>query len=236
MANPPKAWLAWSSGKDSAWALHTVRQTREVDVAAILTTINRDYSRVAMHAVRESLVEMQAAAVGLPLVKVPIPAHCKNHDYERSMASTMERARSEGVFHLVFGDLFLEDIRAYREKNLTACGMKSVFPLWRRNTGVLANEMLERGFSAYITCVDPARLNRAFAGRRFDSTLLAELPREVDRCGENGEFHTFACAGRMFQRPLPINVGEIVEREGFVFADLLPGTEVPTAPYPSRGA
>jgi uncharacterized protein (TIGR00290 family) len=236
MANPPKAWLAWSSGKDSAWALHTVRQTREVDVAAILTTINRDYSRVAMHAVRESLVEMQAAAVGLPLVKVPIPAHCKNHDYERSMASIMERARSEGVFHIVFGDLFLEDIRAYREKNLTACGMKAVFPLWRRNTRMLANEMLERGLSAYITCVDPARLNRAFAGRRFDSKLLAELPREVDPCGENGEFHTFACAGPMFQRPLPINVGEIVERDGFVFADLLPGTEVPTAPYLSRGA
>jgi uncharacterized protein (TIGR00290 family) len=236
MANLPKAWLAWSSGKDSAWALHAVRQTREVNVVALLTTINRDYSRVAMHAVRESLVEMQAAAVGLPLVKVPVPAHCKNQDYERSMASAMERARSEGVFYIVFGDLFLEDIRAFREKNLTACGMKAVFPLWRRNTRVLANEMLAGGLSAYITCVDPARLDRAFAGRRFDSKLLAELPREVDPCGENGEFHTFACAGPMLRPPLLISVGEIVERDGFVFADLLPGTEVAMAPYLSRGA
>jgi uncharacterized protein (TIGR00290 family) len=236
MANPPKAWLAWSGGKDSAWALHTVRQTREVDVVALLTTINRDYSRVAMHAVRESLVEMQAAAVGLPLVKVPIPAHCRNQDYERSMASAMECAGSEGVFHIVFGDLFLEDIRAYREKNLVACGMKAVFPLWRKDTRALAKEMLEAGLSAYITCVDPAQLDRAFAGRRFDSKLLAELPRDVDPCGENGEFHTFACAGPMFQRQLQVNVGEIVERDGFVFADLLPGTEVATESYLSRGA
>ena len=236
MVNPPKAWLAWSSGKDSAWALHTVRQTREVDVVALLTTINRDYSRVAMHAVRESLVEMQAAAVGLPLVKVPIPARCKNQDYERSMASAMERARAEGVFHTVFGDLYLEDIRAYREKSLTTCGMKAVFPLWRKDTRVLAKEMLERGLSAYITCVDPSQLDRAFAGRRFDSKFLAELPREVDPCGENGEFHTFACAGPVFRRPLTINVGEIVERDGFVFADLLPGTEASAEPYLRRGA
>jgi uncharacterized protein (TIGR00290 family) len=235
MANPPKAWLAWSSGKDSAWALYTVRQTREVDVVALVTTFNRDYSRVAMHAVRESLVEMQAAAVGLPLVKVPIPAHCRNQDYERSMASAMERARSEGVFHIVFGDLFLKDIRVYREKNLTACGMKALFPLWRKDTRALAEGMFEGGLSAYITCVDPARLNRAFAGCRFDSKLLAELPGEVDPCGEYGEFHTFACAGPMFRRSLPVSVGEIVERDGFVFADLLPGTEAIGEPYLSCG-
>jgi uncharacterized protein (TIGR00290 family) len=235
MANPRKAWLAWSSGKDSAWALHMVRQTREVDITALLTTINQDYSRVAMHAVRESLVEMQAAAVGLPLVKVLIPAHCKNQDYERALASAMERARAEGVFHVVFGDLFLDDIRAYRENNLSACGMKALFPLWRKDTRVLANEMLKDGLSAYITCVDPAQLDRAFAGRRFDSKLLAELPLEVDPCGENGEFHTFACAGPVFQRPLPINVGEIIEREGFVFADLLHGTEVTAELHLSRG-
>jgi uncharacterized protein (TIGR00290 family) len=225
MADPSKAWLAWSSGKDSAWALHMVRQTREVDVVALLTTINCDYARVAMHAVRENLVEMQAAAVGLPLVKVLIPAQCKNLDYEQAMSSAMERARAEGVFHIVFGDLFLEDIRAYREKHLAACGMKAVFPLWRKDTRLLAKEMLESGLSAYITCVDPTKLDRAFAGRRFDAELLGELPREVDPCGENGEFHTFTCAGPMFQRPLPINVGEIVERDGFVFADLLPGAE-----------
>jgi len=226
MPNRPKAWLAWSSGKDSAWALHGVRQTGEVDVVELLTTINCDYARVAMHAVRENLLEMQAAAVGLPLVKVPIPAQCRNQHYEQAMSSAMERARAEGVFHIVFGDLFLEDIRAYRENHLAACGMKAVFPLWRKDTRLLAKEMLESGLSAYITCVDPTKLDRAFAGRRFDAELLGELPREVDPCGENGEFHTFACAGPMFRRSLPIDVGEIVERDGFVFADLLPGAEV----------
>jgi uncharacterized protein (TIGR00290 family) len=225
MASSPKAWLAWSSGKDSAWALHTVRKTGEVNVVALLTTLNCDYARVAMHAVRENLVEMQAGAVGLPLVKVPIPAQCRNQDYEQAMSSVMERARAEGVFHIVFGDLFLEDIRAYREKHLAACGMKAVFPLWRKDTRLLAKEMLERGLSAYITSVDPTKLDRAFAGRRFDAELLGELPREVDPCGENGEFHTFACAGPMFRRSLPIDVGEIVERDGFVFADLLPAAE-----------
>ena len=231
MPDPPKAWLAWSSGKDSAWALHTVRQANEANVVALLTTINCDYARVAMHAVREGLVEMQAAAAGLPLVKVPIPAQCRNQDYEQAMSSAMERARAEGVFHVVFCDLFLEDIRAYREKNLGACGMKAVFPLWRKDTRVLAREMLANGLSAYITCVDPTKLDRAFAGRRFDAELLAELPREVDSCGENGEFHTFACAGPMFRRSLPIDVGEIVERDGFVFADLLPGAEVTARPF-----
>ncbi len=168
-----------------------------------------------MHAVRENLVEMQAAAVGLPLVKVPIPAQCRNQDYEQAMSSAMERARAEGVFHILFGDLFLEDIRAYREKHLAACGMKAVFPLWRKDTRLLANEMLESGLSAYITCVDPTKLDRSFAGLRFDAELLGELPREVDPCGENGEFHTFACAGPMFRHPIPVAVGEIVDRDGF---------------------
>jgi uncharacterized protein (TIGR00290 family) len=235
MADPPKAWLAWSSGKDSAWALHTVRKTGEVDVVELLTTINCDYARVAMHAVRENLVEMQAAAVGLPLVKVPIPAQCRNQDYEQAMSSAMERARAEGVFHIVFGDLFLEDIRAYRENHLAACGMEAVFPLWRKDTRLLAKEMLESGLSAYITCVDPTKLDRSFAGRRFDAELLGELPREVDPCGENGEFHTFACAGPMFRRSLPIDVGEIVERDGFVFADLLPGAAATARPSLSPG-
>jgi uncharacterized protein (TIGR00290 family) len=235
MADPPKAWLAWSSGKDSAWALHTVRKTGEVDVVELLTTINCDYARVAMHAVRENLVEMQAAAVGLPLVKVPIPAQCRNQDYEQAMSSAMERARAEGVFHIVFGDLFLEDIRAYRENHLAACGMEAVFPLWRKDTRLLAKEMLESGLSAYITCVDPTKLDRSFVGRRFDAELLGELPREVDPCGENGEFHTFACAGPMFRRSLPIDVGEIVERDGFVFADLLPGAAATARPSLSPG-
>jgi uncharacterized protein (TIGR00290 family) len=235
MPDPPKAWLAWSSGKDSAWVLHTVRKTGEVNVVGLLTTLNCDYARVAMHAVRENLVEMQAAAVGLPLVKVPIPAQCRNQDYEQAMSSAMERARAEGVFHIVFGDLFLEDIRAYRENHLAACGMEAVFPLWRKDTRLLAKEMLESGLSAYITCVDPTKLDRSFAGRRFDAELLGELPREVDPCGENGEFHTFACAGPMFRRSLPIDVGEIVERDGFVFADLLPGAAATARPSLSPG-
>jgi len=222
----PKAWLAWSSGKDSAWALHTVRQRGEFEVVSLLTTVNRTHRRVAMHAVRESLLEMQAAAAGLPLVKVPIPAPCPNEIYERAMREALERARAEGVRHVIFGDLFLEDIRAYREKQLAACGMTPVFPLWRRDTRALAAEMLAGGLSAYLTCVDPRKLAREFAGRRFDAELLAALPPEVDPCGENGEFHTFANAGPMFRETISIEAGDIMEREGFVFADLLPRASV----------
>lgn len=219
----PKVWLAWSSGKDSAWALYVVRQRRELDVVALLTTVNQTYSRVAMHAVRESLVEMQAAAAGLPLIKVPIPSPCTNEIYEQAMGEAMARARAAGVWHVVFGDLFLEDIRAYREKQLGACGMTPVFPLWGRNTRELAEEMIARGVSAYLTCVDPRKLDRSFAGRRFDAELLTELPADVDPCGENGEFHTFANGGPMFGHAIPITAGAIVERDGFVFADFLPG-------------
>jgi uncharacterized protein (TIGR00290 family) len=223
-ANSKKAWLAWSSGKDSAWALHTVRQAGEFDVVALLTTVNCTHHRVAMHAVRESLLEAQAAASGLRLVKVPIPSPCSNEFYERAMSGAMARARAEGVKDIIFGDLFLEDIRAYREKHLAACGMAPVFPLWRKDTRQLAEEMIAGGLCAYLTCVDPRRMERSFAGRRFDRDLLGEMPTQVDPCGENGEFHTFASAGPMFQNEIPVTVGEIVEREGFVFADLLPHT------------
>jgi uncharacterized protein (TIGR00290 family) len=221
-ARRPKAWLAWSSGKDSAWSLHTVRQEGLFDVVALFTTVNRTHNRVAMHAVRESLLEIQAAAAGLPLVKVPIPSPCPNEIYEQAMSDAMTRARAEGVQHIVFGDLFLEDIRAYREKQLAGCGMTPVFPLWARDTRQLAADMLAGGLSAFLTCVDPRRLDRRFAGSRFDKDLLAVLPRGVDPCGENGEFHTFANAGPMFRTEIPVTVGEIVERDGFVFADLLP--------------
>ena len=221
-AERPKAWLAWSSGKDSAWALHTIRRQGEFEVVALLTTINRTYQRVAMHAVRESLVEMQAAAAGLPLVKVPIPSPCSNEIYEQAMSEAMARARAEGAWHIAFGDLFLEDIRAYREKHLAACGMTPVFPVWGKNTRGLAKEMLAGGLSAFLTCVDPRKLDRTFAGRRFDAHLLRDLPPSVDPCGENGEFHTFANAGPMFEREIPVELGEIVERDGFVFTDLLP--------------
>jgi uncharacterized protein (TIGR00290 family) len=217
----PKAWLAWSSGKDSAWALHTVRQEHEFDVVALLTTVNRTHKRVAMHAVRESLLELQAEATGLPLIKVPIPSPCSNEIYEQGMSEAMAKARVEGVLHVIFGDLFLADIRAYRETQLAKCGMTPVFPLWKRETRQLAEDMLAGGLSAYLTCVDPRQLDRRFAGRRFDRELLAELPASVDPCGENGEFHTFANAGPMFRSEIAVEVGEIVERDGFVFADLL---------------
>lgn len=225
----PKAWLAWSSGKDSAWSLHAVRQSSEVDVVALLTTVNRTYQRVAMHAVRESLLEMQAAAAGLPLIKVPIPSTCPNEIYEQAMSEAMARARSEGVDHIVFGDLFLEDIRAYREKQLAGCGMTPIFPLWGIDTRQLADEMLAGGLKAHLTCVDPRKLNRSFAGRRFDADLLRALPPGVDPCGENGEFHTCVSAGPMFRRAISVEPGEIVEREGFTFADLLPSTTTASA-------
>jgi uncharacterized protein (TIGR00290 family) len=217
----PKAWLAWSSGKDSAWALHTVRGDAEFDVVALLTTMNRTHERVAMHAVRESLLDRQAAAARLPLVKVPIPSPCSNEIYEQAMSEAMTRARDEGVRHVIFGDLFLRDIRAYREKQLARCEMTPVFPLWDKPTRQLAEDMIAGGLSAYLTCVDPRQVDRAFAGRRFDRDLLADLPPNVDPCGENGEFHTFANAGPMFDTELTVTAGDIVERDGFVFADLL---------------
>jgi uncharacterized protein (TIGR00290 family) len=224
----PKAWLAWSSGKDSAWALHIARQAGEFEIVALLTTVNATHQRVAMHAVRESLLEMQAAAAGLPLVKVPIPLPCSNEVYEQAMGEAMSRARAEGVWHVVFGDLFLEDIRAYREKQIAACGMTPHFPLWGIETKRLANEMIAGGLSAYLTCVDPRKLDRSFAGRRFDAELLKDLPKGVDPCGENGEFHTFANEGPMFSRPIRIVIGEVLEREVFVFADILPATAAAT--------
>lgn len=222
MTTAPKAWLAWSSGKDCAWALHRAKRAGDFEIVALLTTINRTDARVAMHAVRENLLEMQAAETGLPLVKVPIPAGCVNEEYERAMGEAMAQARAEGVFHVVFGDLFLEDIRTYREKQLARCGMTGVFPLWGRDTRRLAEEMLAGGLSAHLTCVDPAKLNRSFAGRQFSRDLVEAFPPGVDPCGENGEFHTFANAGPMFRRSIPVAAGEGVERDGFVFADLLP--------------
>jgi uncharacterized protein (TIGR00290 family) len=218
----PKAWLSWSSGKDSAWALHATRLLGDVEIVSLLTTVNTTHARVAMHAVRESLLEAQAEAVGLPLVKVPIPSPCPNEVYEQAMAGAMERARAEGVTHMVFGDLFLEDIRKYREEKLGACGMTPLFPIWGLDTARLAAEMVEAGLRAYLTCVDPKQLDPKFAGRIFDARLLAELPAGVDPCGEKGEFHTFAYQGPVFRAPISARVGEVVERDGFYFADVVP--------------
>lgn len=220
----PKAWLSWSSGKDSAWALHKMRRRGDVEITALFTTINSAFHRVAMHAVRESLLEAQAAATRLPLIKIPIPSPCPNEVYERAMSEAMAQAKERGVTHIIFGDLFLGDIRKYREENLAKCGLVPIFPLWLKDTHNLANEMIAAGLRANLTCVDPKKLARSFAGREFDAELLAALPASVDPCGENGEFHTFVHAGPMFSGPIPVQPGEIVERDGFVFADILPGT------------
>jgi uncharacterized protein (TIGR00290 family) len=226
----PKIWLSWSSGKDSAWTLHKLRTSGEFEVAALLTTINQDASRVAMHAVREELLEEQARAAGVPLVKVPIPARCSNLVYEAAMAAAVAQARAEGVCHMAFGDLFLEDIRRYREEKLGAVGVTPVFPIWGLPTAALAREMVAAGLRAYLTCVDPKKLDRSFAGRLFDRQLLDELPAAIDPCGENGEFHSFAFAGPMFSHPVGAKSGQIVERDGFVFADVLGESAAPSLP------
>ena len=216
----PKAIVSWSSGKDSAFALSEVRREGILDVVGLLTTVTRDYHRVSMHGVRESLLEAQAEAAGLPLHKVEIPSPCPNSVYEAAMGAAVARLRAEGVTRLVFGDLFLPDIRAYREARLAGTGLAPVFPLWARPTSVLAREMIASGLEAHVVCLDPTKLPRSWAGRRFDLAFLRDLPPGVDPCGENGEFHTFASAGPMFSRPIPVEEGETVERDGFVFTDL----------------
>jgi uncharacterized protein (TIGR00290 family) len=218
-----KTWLSWSSGKDSAWSLHVLRSGGHAEVTALFTTVNAAFDRVAMHAVRRELLEAQAQAAGLPLNAIEIPHPCPNADYERIMGAFVARARAEGVAAMAFGDLFLADIRAYRERQLAGTGIAPLFPLWGRDTPALAREMIDGGLEAYVTCVDPRRLDRGFAGRRFDQAFLADLPEGVDPCGENGEFHTFAAGGPMFSAPLAVRPGAVIERDGFVFADLLPG-------------
>lgn len=215
-----KILLSWSSGKDSAWALHVLRHELKLRVAALLTTFNEVADRAAMHAVRRELVESQAEAVGLPLWRVPIPSPCPNEIYEARMRDVVGRAREEGYSHVAFGDLFLEDVRRYREDRLRDTGLTPLFPLWGRATDALARDMLSGGLEAVLTCVDPRQLDRSFAGRRFDAGLLAALPTGVDPCGERGEFHTFCFAGPMFAGPIAVEPGAIVERDGFVFADV----------------
>ena len=217
-----KAWISWSTGKDSAWALHVARARGEVEVVGLLTTVNTTHARVAMHAVRENLLQAQAEALQLPLVRVPIPSPCPNSVYEEAMNEALAQARLQGITHMVFGDLFLQDIRRYREEKLASTGVTPLFPLWGLDTRSLAMQMVEAGLRACLTCVDPKKLPRTFAGREFDARLLGDLPPGVDPCGENGEFHTCAYQGPMFSKPIPVRVGEIVERDGFVFADVLP--------------
>lgn len=216
----PRAIVSWSSGKDAAYALYEARRSGMFDIVGLLTTVTETYGRVSMHGVREELLEAQAEAVGLPLFKVPIPSPCPNEVYERAMGTMLGRLESDGVRRVIFGDLFLEDIRAYREEKLRGTGIEPVFPLWGRPTSQLAEQMIDAGFVAHIVALDPQKLEARFAGRRFDRSLLAELPAGVDPCGERGEFHTCVTAGPVFHWPIPVVPGEVVERDGFVFADL----------------
>jgi uncharacterized protein (TIGR00290 family) len=213
--------MSWSSGKDSAMALHVARDELGMDVRSLLVTVNADADRVAMHAVRHELLDAQAQRLGLPVHVVDIPSPCPNEVYESAMGAAMATAREEGVDEMVFGDLFLRDIRTYREDRMAGTGIAPVFPLWERPTEQLARDMLAAGVRAVLTCVDPRVLPSEFAGRTFDEALLADLPRGVDPCGERGEFHTFVWDAPGFAAPVDIELGEVVERDGFVFCDVL---------------
>jgi uncharacterized protein (TIGR00290 family) len=217
-----KTLVSWSSGKDSAWMVHALRRTAGIELGGLLTTMNAAAGRVAMHAVREELLIAQSGSLGLPLRIVSIPSPCPNDTYERAMAEAVGTAVRDGFTHVAFGDLFLADIRRYREDRLAGTGLTPLFPLFGADTCALAAEMIASGLRARLTCVDPRVLDRRFAGREFDSALLAGLPPEVDPCGERGEFHTFAYDGPMFRHPITVVGGETVERDGFVFSDLLP--------------
>jgi uncharacterized protein (TIGR00290 family) len=215
-----KILVSWSSGKDSAWMLHVLRRDGIGTPAALLTTINEAADRVAMHAVRTELLRAQAEAAGLPLMPVTIPSPCPNEVYEAQMAAACRTAVGHGFTHVAFGDLFLEDVRRYREDRLASSGLTPIFPLWQQPTPALAREMIASGLEARLTCVDPRKLSPSFAGRSFDQQLLADLPSEIDPCGERGEFHTCVIAGPMFSKRIDVDPGIVVERDGFVFADL----------------
>lgn len=214
--------LSWSSGKDSAWTLHLLRQRPDIHVAALVTTFNSEANRVAMHAVRRALVEMQADRTGIPLWAVELPWPCTNRDYEERMRAVCQRASTEAITAVAFGDLFLQDIRDYRVRQLQGTGLEPLFPVWQLPTDQLGREMIAAGVKAKLTCVDPAKLAKSFAGRDYDHQLLQELPPGIDPCGENGEFHTFVYDAPVFSGPIHVRTGEVVERDAFVFADVLP--------------
>lgn len=211
--------LSWSSGKDSAYSLHVLRQQGEVEVVGLLTTQNEAAQRVAMHGVRRELLELQAAAAELPLWIVDLPWPCTNDDYARRMGAVIERARTERIDAIAYGDLFLEDIRAYRLERHAGTGIDALFPLWGRETLQLARTMIADGLRARLACIDSRKLPLGFAGREFDADLLADLPAGVDPCGEHGEFHTLVWDGPMFRSPIRVRMGEVVDRDGFVFTD-----------------
>ncbi len=218
-----RCWLSWSSGKDSAWALTVLRERDDLEVVGLLTTLNEEADRVAMHAVRRRLLEAQAEAAGLPLIAIDLPSPCSNEVYEEKMRGAIAQAHEAGVEVMAFGDLFLEDVRDYRVKQMEGTGIEPIFPIWGEPTDQLARRMVDAGLKAWITCVDPKQLDPSFAGRHWDHALLDELPEGVDPCGEKGECHTFCYDAPCFAEPIEVTPGEIVEKDGFVFADLLPG-------------
>jgi uncharacterized protein (TIGR00290 family) len=215
-----KVLVSWSSGKDSAWMLHKLKQDPAVEIGGLLTTMNEAFDRVAMHAVRRTLLEAQARAAGIPLRTIPLPWPCTNEDYEARMRTAVSQAVGEGFTHVAFGDLFLEDVRRYRQEKLAGTGLTPIFPLWGIPTPDLAEEMVDGGLRAVLTCVNPKQLDRSFAGRQFDRALLRDLPAGVDPCGERGEFHSFAYAGPMYDTAITATAGDVVDRDGFVFADV----------------
>ena len=217
-----KTLLSWSSGKDSAWALHVLRQQQDLEVIGLFCTFNMKFERGAMHAVRNELILQQAESIGLPLQLIPIPYPCSDSEYKKIMGNFIEHAKTREIDSIAFGDLFLEDIRSYRETSLAETGIKPLFPLWGMPTDELSQEMVNSGLRAKITCIDPQYLSPEFAGHEYDSTFLNQIPDSVDPCGENGEFHSFAYDGPMFERAVNICEGETVTRDGFVFTDLLP--------------
>ncbi len=218
-----KVIFSWSGGKDSALALYELQKTKNYEIVSLLTTITQDYDRISMHGVRTILLEMQAESLGIPLEKVFITKDATNEQYERKMSEVMAKYPVAGISSVVFGDIFLEDLRKYREDNLSKIGMKGIFPIWKRNTAELAHEFIESGFKAVITCIDSNLLDRMFIGRTFDEQFLSELPSAVDPCGENGEFHSFVYDGPIFQQRILHTTGEVVLRENrFYFCDLLP--------------
>jgi uncharacterized protein (TIGR00290 family) len=225
---PKKTLLSWSSGKDSAWTLHVLREQFEVEVVGLMTTVNKVHERISIHAVRLELLQRQAEAAGLPLYIIRLPSPCSNVDYEAAMETFIGQAKEEGIECMAFGDLFLADIRKYRESQLAGTGISPLFPLWQTPTAELARQMIGSGLRAIVTCVDPQQVPASFAGREFNEQFLMDLPPHVDPCGERGEFHSFAFDGPMFRDAVDVEVGEICERDGFVYADVLPGPRANT--------
>ena len=213
--------MCFSGGKDSALALHALQRSGTYRVETLITTVTDAYDRVSMHGVRRALVRDQAASIGIPLVEVVVPPRSSNEIYERAMAVAFDRLYDDGIRRVAFGDIFLEDLREYRERQLAASGLACLFPIWRQPTAALARSFIRDGFKAVAVCVNPKVLDASFAGRSFDAAFLADLPEGVDPCGENGEFHTFVWAGPILPRPIPVRRGEVVERDGFVFCDLV---------------